>query len=57
MASFRSADLIERIREATDLVPPAHRLAPVDGVNFSTLEQVVKRSQDYAFTQGHALVI
>ena len=57
MAPFRSADLIERIRKATDLIPSAHRLAPVDGETFSTLEQAVKRLQDYAFTQGFALVI
>ena len=38
-----------------ELIPPAHRLVPVDNETFSLLEEGKLRLQNYAFTQGFAL--
>ena len=48
--------LEHRISQALELIPPPHRLPPQDEELFATLEEGKKRLQDYAFTQGFALV-
>ena len=52
-----NAPLTRRIQTAIDALPPAHRLPPSDDEVVSSLEAGKLRLQDYAFTQGFALVV
>ena len=55
MTRLSSLSLEDRIRSALALIPPAHRLPPVDDEIFSSLDEGKHRLQNYAFTQGFAL--
>lgn len=55
MTRLSSLSLEDRIRSALALIPPAHRLPPVDNEIFSSLDEGKLRLQNYAFTQGFAL--
>lgn len=55
MSQISPLSLDDRIRQAMELMPPAHRLVPVDNETFSSLEEGKLRLQNYAFTQGFAL--
>ena len=46
-----------RIRNAIDLLPPAHRIPSSDGEVVTGPEKSKLRLQDYAFTQGFCLVV
>ena len=57
MAFFSASFSLENKKEkAIALLPPTHCLPPEEGEVFSTVEQGQTRLQDYAFTQGFALV-
>ena len=57
MASFSASFSLENKKEKPSfLLPPAHCLPPEEGEVFSTVEEGQTRLQDYAFTQGFALV-
>ena len=50
--------LEERIQRATALLPPSHRLPPrVKEELFATQNNAKTRYQDWAFTQGFAIVV
>lgn len=52
-----STTLQARIEKAIELLPSSHLLPPRDGETFLSLEGAKIRFQDYAFTQGSALVV
>lgn len=52
-----STTLQARIEKAIDLLPSPHLLPPRDGETFLSLEGARIRLQDYAFTEGFALVV
>lgn len=52
-----NATLQVRIKTAVDALPSSHRLSSVTGEEVESLEHGKTRLQDYAFTQGFALVI
>ena len=49
--------LDQKIGKAKALLPPAHCLPPQEGEGFASWEEGKARLQDYAFTQGFAIVI
>lgn len=52
------SSLEERIQRATALLPPSHRLPPrVKEDLFATQNEAKTRYQDWAFTQGFAIVV
>lgn len=55
MSQISSLSLDDRIRQAVELIPPAHCVAPINDEIFSLLEEGKPRLQNYAFTQGFAL--
>ena len=48
--------LAAQITLATKALPPAHLLTPAHGESFKTPEEAFRRLQDWAFTQGFAVV-
>jgi hypothetical protein len=52
-----NAPLNVKLRKATDLFPPAHRLPPISGEIVPGPDEGKIRLQDYAFTQGFCLVV
>ncbi|MCJ1467533.1 hypothetical protein MMC07_006158 [Pseudocyphellaria aurata] len=52
-----NTSLEKRIRNAIDLLPPAHRIPPSDDEVVTGPEEGKLRLQDYAFTQGFCLVV
>ena len=54
--SFNDASLEARLQRAVALLPPSHRLPPRPGDLFSSWEEGKTCLQNYAFTQGFALV-
>ncbi len=52
-----SSALKTRIEKAIELLPSPHLLPPRDGEAFLSLEGAKTRLQDYALTQGFALVV
>lgn len=52
-----STTLQARIEKAIELLTSSHLLPPRDGETFLSLEGAKIRLQDYAFTQGSALVV
>ena len=48
--------LASQIAIATDALPPAHLVTPAHGESFKTPEEALQRLQDWAFTQGFAVV-
>ncbi len=55
MASLSA--LQTRIEKVIELLPSPHLLLPRDGEAFLSFKGAKKRLQDYAFTQGFALVV
>ena len=51
-----SLSLETRLQNALALLPPSHRLPPQENESFGSWEDGKTRLQDYAFTQGFALV-
>jgi len=56
VASTVTPLLASQIQQATNALPPAHLITPVFGESFVTLEDALQRLQDWAFTQGFAVV-
>lgn len=50
------ASLEHRKQQAKALLPLSHCLPPQEGESFSTIDEGKVRLQNYAFTQGFALV-
>src|SRR4051794_35564713 len=57
VASTVTPLLASQIQTATNALPPAHLITPVFGESFVTPEGALRRLQDWAFTQGFAVVI
>jgi hypothetical protein len=57
VASTVNSHLAKLIEEATTALPQAHRCPPVAGETFETPELALRRLQNWAFTQGFAVVI
>lgn len=55
MSQISSLSLDDQIRQAMELITPAHCLVPVDNETLSSLEEGKLRLQNYAFKQGFAL--
>jgi hypothetical protein len=55
-ASTVTSLLASQITIATKVLPPAHLLTPVHGESFKTPDEALRRLQDWAFTQGFAVV-
>ena len=55
-ASPVTPELAAQIDTAIASLPPAHCAAPVDGESFQSGEEALKCLQDWAFTQGFAVV-
>ena len=51
-----SLSLETRLQTALALLPPSHRLPPQENESFGSWNEGKTRLQDYAFTQGFALV-
>src|SRR5436190_16497697 len=49
-------DVRSAFDKAVEALPPEHRRAPVTGDEVSSPEEALRWFQDYAFTQGFALV-
>jgi hypothetical protein len=56
VASTVTPLLALQIQKATNALPPAHLVTPVFGESFVTPEDALWRLQDWAFTQGFAVV-
>ena len=50
-------ELAAAIQAATAALPTAHLAEPIAGESFETPEQALLRLQDWAFTQGFAVVV
>ena len=48
--------LASQIAIATKVLPLAHLLTPTHGESFKTLDEAFRRLQDWAFTQGFAVI-
>jgi hypothetical protein len=57
VASSVTPALAQLIKEAIDSLPEAHRQPPLTNESFETPELALIRLQDWAFTQGFAIVI
>jgi hypothetical protein len=51
-----TAELRAQIDAAVAAIPAAHRIAPIDGEYTESRDAAFERLQDWAFTQGFAIV-
>ena len=56
VASTITPLLAAQIKEATKIIPPAHLISPASGEAYEDREVALRRLQDWAFTQGFAVV-
>ena|SRR5438045_4994733 len=55
-ASPVTPELAAQIDTAITSLPPAHCAAPVNGESFQSSKEALKHLQDWAFTQGFAVI-